>query len=152
MSAAILVVSASSPLSNAAVSFLFSFLLFDVASLSLLISALENLGCYMKFLDDSGFAKVLETQSQFGRAIENLINKKDTKGIEAGLNFIKGQEGGFDSALGKSFHDGIINRLFTNSTSKIKGKLQIDLAAYRKYVQQLKDNGIFDTFDKKTKK
>jgi len=116
------------------------------------VTALENLGGYMKILDDSGFAKTLETQSQFGRAIENLINKKDTKGIEAGLNFIKGQEGGFDSALGKSFHDGIINRLFTSSTQKVKGKLALNQGAYRKYVQNLKDTGIFESFPVKTQK
>ena len=49
-------------------------------------------------------------------------------------------------------HDGIINRLFTKSTSKDKGKLVLNLSKYRSFIDELKDTGIYDTFDKKTQK
>jgi hypothetical protein len=99
--------------------------------------------------------KILDTQVKFGKAIDGFMANNNTKGIDDALQFIINHSDevggktvkGFDTPLGKSFHDGIVNRLFESSTSKVKGKLQIDLGAYRQYVQQLKDNGIFDTFN-----
>ena len=123
-------------------------------------SSIEMLSSFVKKMDDSGLNKILDTQVKFGKAIDGFMANNNTKGINDALQFIINHSDevagktvtGFNTPLGQAFHDGIINRLFTNSTSKIKGKLQIDLGAYRKYVQQLKDNGIFDTFDKKTQK
>ena len=59
----------------------------------------------------------------------------NTKGINDALEFITNysvKEGdktltGFDTPLGKAFHDGIINRLFTKAVSKDKGKFKIDV-------------------------
>jgi hypothetical protein len=123
-------------------------------------NSIEMMSGFIKKMDDSGFNKILDTQVKFGKAIDGFMANNNTKGIDDALQFIINHTDevsgkavkGFDTPLGKSFHDGIINRLFETSTSKIKGKLQIDLGAYRQYVQQLKDNGIFDTFNKKTQK
>ena len=123
-------------------------------------NAIEMMSGFVKKMDDSGFNKILDTQVKFGKAIDGFMANNNTKGIDDALQFIINHTDevggktvkGFDTPLGKSFHDGIINRLFETSTSKIKGKLQVDLGAYRKYIQQLKDNGIFDTFNKKTQK
>tara|TARA_R100001224_G_scaffold52700_1_gene30821 strand:- start:536 stop:3709 length:3174 start_codon:yes stop_codon:yes gene_type:complete len=123
-------------------------------------SSIEMLSGFVKKMDDAGLNKILDTQVKFGKAIDGFMANNNTKGINDALQFIINHSDevagktvtGFNTPLGQAFHDGIVNRLFTNSTSKIKGKLQIDLGAYRKYVQQLKDNGIFDTFDKKTQK
>jgi hypothetical protein len=123
-------------------------------------NSIEMMSGFIKKMDDSGFNKILDTQVKFGKAIDGFMANNNTKGIDDALQFIINHTDevggktvkGFDTPLGKSFHDGIINRLFESSTSKIKGKLQVDLGAYRQYVQQLKDNGIFDTFNKKTQK
>ena len=123
-------------------------------------NSIEMMSGFIKKMDDSGFNKILDTQVKFGKAIDGFMANNNTKGIDDALQFIINHTDevggktvkGFDTPLGKSFHDGIINRLFETSTSKIKGKLQVDLGAYRQYVQQLKDNGIFDTFNKKTQK
>ena len=123
-------------------------------------SSIEMMSGFIKKMDDSGFNKILDTQVKFGKAIDGFMANNNTKGIDDALQFIINHSDevggktvkGFDTPLGKSFHDGIINRLFETSTSKIKGKLQVDLGAYRQYVQQLKDNGIFDTFNTKTQK
>ncbi len=124
------------------------------------LTAIDNLSGFIKKMDNTGFQKILDTQVQFGRAIDTFINNNNTKGIKEALDFItdhtdkvKGETlKGFKTPLGKAFHDGIINKLFKESTSKVKGKLQIDLGAYRKYIDNLKETGIFDTFDKKTQK
>ena len=123
-------------------------------------NSIEMMSGFIKKMDDSGFNKILDTQVKFGKAIDGFMANNNTKGIDDALQFIINHTDevggktvkGFDTPLGKSFHDGIVNRLFESSTSKIKGKLQVDLGAYRQYVQQLKDNGIFDTFNKKTQK
>jgi len=123
-------------------------------------NSIEMMSGFIKKMDDAGFNKILDTQVKFGKAIDGFMANNNTKGIDDALQFIINHTDevggktvkGFDTPLGKSFHDGIVNRLFESSTSKIKGKLQVDLGAYRQYVQQLKDNGIFDTFNKKTQK
>jgi len=123
-------------------------------------NSIEMMSGFIKKMDDSGFNKILDTQVKFGKAIDGFMANNNTKGIDDALQFIINHTDevggktvkGFDTPLGQSFHDGIVNRLFESSTSKIKGKLQVDLGAYRQYVQQLKDNGIFDTFNKKTQK
>ena len=107
---------------------------------------------------DSNIDKILDTQVKFGKAIDVFMANNNTKGINDALEFIANysvKEGdktltGFNTPLGKSFHEGIINRLFTKAVSKDKGKFKIDLGKYRTFVDQLKENGIFDTFDKKT--
>ena len=124
------------------------------------LTSIDNLSGFIKKMDDMGFQKILDTQVQFGRAIDTFIKNNNTKGIKEALDFITDHTDkvgdktlkGFDTPLGKAFHDGIINKLFKESTSKVKGKLQVDLGAYRKYIDNLKETGIFDTFDKKTQK
>jgi hypothetical protein len=101
--------------------------------------------------------KVLE---QYDRdVLKYLLDRPTLTAIDNLSGFIKKMDNtGFQKILdtqvqfGKAFHDGIINKLFKESTSKVKGKLQIDLGAYRKYIDNLKETGIFDTFDKKTQK
>ena len=115
-------------------------------------TALENLSGFMQKLDDSNFQKILDTQVSFAKGIDTFISNNNTKGINEALNFIKNLEGGFDSKLGKSFHDSIINRLFQNSTKKVKGILDFNQGSYRNYINELKDKGIYETFNPKTKK
>ena len=106
---------------------------------------------------DSNIDKILDTQVKFGKAVDVFMANNNTKGINDALEFIANysvKEGdktltGFDTPLGKAFHDGIINRLFNKAVSKDKGKFKINLDKYRGFVDELKDNGIFDTFDKK---
>ncbi len=121
--------------------------------------AIEQVANFSKKMADSNIDKILDTQIKFGRAIDDFMANNNTKGINDALEFIANysvKEGdktltGFDTPLGKAFHDGIINRLFTKAVSKDKGKFKIDLGKYRTFIDQLKDNGIFDTFDKKTR-
>ena len=122
--------------------------------------AIEQVANFSKKMADSNIDKILDTQIKFGKAIDDFIANNNTKGINDALEFITNysiKEGdkvlkGFDTPLGKAFHDGIINRLFTKAVSKDKGKFKINLDKYRTFIDQLKDNGIFDTFDKKTQK
>jgi tetratricopeptide (TPR) repeat protein len=122
--------------------------------------AIEQVANFSRKMADSNIDKILDTQIKFGKAIDDFMANNNTKGINDALEFITNysiKEGdkvlkGFDTPLGKAFHDGIINRLFTKAVSKDKGKFKIDLGKYRTFIDQLKDNGIFDTFDKKTQK
>ena len=122
--------------------------------------AIEQVANFSKKMADSNIDKILDTQIKFGKAIDDFMANNNTKGINDALEFITNysiKEGdkvlkGFDTPLGKAFHDGIINRLFTKAVSKDKGKFKINLDKYRTFIDQLKDNGIFDTFDKKTQK
>ena len=118
---------------------------------------IEQIANFSKKMADSNIDKILETQVKFGKAVDVFIANNNTKGINDALEFIANysiKEGdkvlkGFDTPLGKAFHDGIINRLFNKAVSKDKGKFKINLDKYRGFVDELKDNGIFDTFDKK---
>ena len=120
--------------------------------------SLEQIAEFSRKMADSNIDKILDTQVKFGKAIDVFMANNNTKGINDALEFIANysvKEGdktltGFNTPLGKSFHEGIINRLFTKAVSKDKGKFKIDLGKYRTFVDQLKENGIFDTFDKKT--
>ena len=120
--------------------------------------SLEQIAEFSRKMADSNINKILDTQVKFGKAIDVFMSNNNTKGINDALEFIANysvKEGdktltGFNTPLGKSFHEGIINRLFTKAVSKDKGKFKIDLGKYRTFVDQLKENGIFDTFDKKT--
>jgi len=120
--------------------------------------AIEQVANFSKKMADSNIDKILDTQIKFGKAIDDFMANNNTKGINDALEFITNysvKEGdktltGFDTALGKAFHDGIVNRLFTKAVSKDKGKFKLDLGKYRNFIDQLKDNGIFDTFNKKT--
>ncbi len=120
--------------------------------------SLEQIANFSKKMADSNIDKILDTQVKFGKAVDVFMANNNTKGINDALEFIANysvKEGdktltGFDTPLGKAFHDGIINRLFNKAVSKDKGKFKIDLGKYRTFVDQLKENGIFDTFDKKT--
>lgn len=115
-------------------------------------TALENLSGFMQKLDETGFQKVLDNQVLFAKGIDSFMSNKNTKGINEALDFIKNLDGGFNSELGKSFHDGIVNRLFQKSTSKVKGKLTLNQSSYRTFIDELKLNGIFETFNPKTQK
>ena len=120
--------------------------------------SIEQIADFSKKMADSNIDKILNTQVKFGRAIDDFMSNNNTKGINDALEFITNysvKEGdkiltGFNTPLGKSFHDGVINRLFTTSTSKDKGRLVLNLDKYRTFIQNLKDNGIYDTFNKKT--
>ena len=120
--------------------------------------SLEQIAEFSRKMADSNIDKILDTQVKFGKAIDVFMSNNNTKGINDALEFIANysvKEGdktltGFNTPLGKAFHEGIINRLFTKAVSKDKGKFKIDLGKYRTFVDQLKENGIFDTFDKKT--
>ena len=122
--------------------------------------SIEQIANFSRKMADSNIDKILDTQVKFGRAIDDFMSNNNTKGINDALEFIANysvKEGdktltGFNTPLGKSFHDGIINRLFTKSTSKDKGKLVLNLSKYRSFIDELKDTGIYDTFDKKTQK
>ena len=116
------------------------------------VTALENLSGFIKKLDDANFTKILETQDKFARSIDIFMSNKNTKSISDALKFIENLDGGFNNPVGKSFHDGIINRLFQKSTEKVKGKLTLNQSKYRKFIEELKLNGIYDTFDTKTQK
>ena len=118
---------------------------------------IEQIANFSKKMADSNIDKILDTQVKFGKAVDVFMANNNTKGINDALEFIANysvKEGdktltGFDTPLGKAFHDGIINRLFNKAVSKDKGKFKINLDKYRGFVDELKDNGIFDTFDKK---
>jgi tetratricopeptide (TPR) repeat protein len=120
--------------------------------------SLEQIAEFSRKMADSNINKILDTQVKFGKAIDVFMSNNNTKGINDALEFIANysvKEGdktltGFNTPLGKAFHEGIINRLFTKAVFKDKGKFKIDLGKYRTFVDQLKENGIFDTFDKKT--
>ena len=122
--------------------------------------SIEQIANFSRKMADSNIDKILDTQVRFGRAIDDFMSNNNTKGINDALEFIANysvKEGdktltGFNTPLGKSFHDGIINRLFDKSTSKDKGKLVLNLSKYRSFIDELKDTGIYDTFDKKTQK
>ena len=115
------------------------------------VTALENLSGFIKKLDDANFTKIFDTQTRFAAGIDVFMSNKNTKGIDEAIKFINSLDGGFNNPVGKSFHDGIINRLFQISTKKVKGKLTLDQNKYRNYIDKLKLNGIYDTFDDKTK-
>ena len=122
------------------------------------LNALDKLGGYMKKLENSNVLKTLNDQTQIGPAIKQLINQKETKKIADALDLIKNhtvKDGdktltGFNTPLGQSFHNAILDELFKTSTVKLKNKSQLNLEKYREFIQGLKDGGIFETFDKKT--
>jgi hypothetical protein len=124
------------------------------------VTALENLSGFVTKMKDAGIDKVIKTQNQFGRAIDDLITQKDTAKIGQLLDYINNYKvevdgkmvSGWKTPLGKSFHDGIINRLFTKSTKKVKGKLTLDQSKYRSFVENLKETGIFETLSKADQK
>jgi hypothetical protein len=121
------------------------------------LTALDNIGGYMKKLDNSGIRKTLADQSQVGPAIRELINQKETKKISEVLDLIKNHSDevngqtvtGWDTPLGQSVHNAIKNELFKFSTTKVKGKPKLNLEKYRKFVDNLKESGIWDTLPKK---
>ena len=124
------------------------------------VTALENLSGFMKKMKDGKVFNVLEQQNQWGRALDELITQKETKRIGEVLDFFKNhsetivKDGkdvvvkGWDSPLGKALHQGLINRLFTKSTHKVKGRLVLDQPKFRAFVENLKETGIFDTLPK----
>ena len=122
------------------------------------LNALDKLGGFMKKLENSNVLKTLNDQTQIGPAIKQLINQKETKKIADALDLIKNhtvKDGdktltGFNTPLGQSFHNAILDELFKTSTVKLKNKSQLNLEKYREFIQGLKDGGIFETFDKKT--
>ena len=124
------------------------------------VTALENLSGFVTKMKDAGIDKVIKTQNQFGRAIDDLITQKDTAKIGQLLDYFKNYKvevdgkmvSGWNTPLGKSFHDGIINRLFTKSTKKVKGKLTLDQSKYRAFIENLKETGIFETLSKSDQK
>jgi len=124
------------------------------------VTALENLSGFVTKMKDAGIDKVIKTQNQFGRAIDDLITQKETAKIGQLLDYINNYKvevggktlSGWNTPLGKSFHDGIINRLFTKSTKKVKGKLTLDQSKYRAFVENLKETGIFETLSKADQK
>ena len=113
----------------------------------------------MKKLENSNVLKTLNDQTQIGPAIKQLINQKETKKIADALDLIKNhtvKDGdktltGFNTPLGQSFHNAILDELFKTSTVKLKNKSQLNLEKYREFIQGLKDGGIFETFDKRLK-
>ncbi len=84
-------------------------------------SSIEMLSGFVKKMDDAGLNKILDTQVKFGKAIDGFMANNNTKGIDDALQFIINHSDevagktvtGFNTPLGKAFHDGIINRLFT---------------------------------------
>ena len=124
------------------------------------VTALENLSGFVTKMKDSGIDKVIKTQNQFGRAIDDLITQKETAKIGQLLDYFNNYKvevdgkmvSGWNTPLGKSFHDGIINRLFTKSTKKVKGKLTLEQPKYRSFIENLKETGIFETMSKADQK
>jgi len=124
------------------------------------VTALENLSGFVTKMNDAGIDKVIKTQNQFGRAIDDLITQKETAKIGQLLDYLNNYKvevdgktvSGWNTPLGKSFHDGIINRLFTKSTKKVKGKLTLDQSKYRAFIENLKETGIFETMSKSDQK
>jgi len=121
------------------------------------LTALDNLGGFMKKLDNSGIRKTLNDQSQMGPAIRELINQKETKKISDVLDLIRTHTDevdgktvmGWGTPLGQSFHNAIKTELFKFSTAKVKGKPTLNLEKYRSFIDGLKENGIWETFSKK---
>ena len=128
------------------------------------LTALDNLGGFLKKLDNSGIRKTLDDQAQVGAAVKQLTGQKETRKIADAIDLIKNHSvevlkgnkwetiTGFDTPLGRSFHNAIKNELFNFSTFTQKGKLQLDLPKYRKFVDDLKAGGVWDTFSAKDKK
>ena len=120
------------------------------------LTALDNLGGFMKKLDNSGVRKTLNDQAEIGPAIRELINQKETKKISEVLDLIRTHSDevdgktvmGWGTPLGQSFHNAIKNELFKFSTTKVKGKPVLNLEKYRGFVDGLKENGIWETFSK----
>ena len=52
------------------------------------VTALENLSGFVTKMKDAGIDKVIKTQNQFGRAIDDLITQKDTAKIGQLLDYI----------------------------------------------------------------
>ena len=123
-------------------------------------TALENLSGFVTKIKDAGIEKTIKTQNQFGRAIDDLIGQKETAKIGQLLDYINNYKvevddkmvSGWNTPLGKSLHDGIINRLFTKSTKKVKGKLTLEQPKYRAFIENLKETGIFETMSKADQK
>ena len=124
------------------------------------LTALDNLGGFLKKLDNSGIRKTLDDQAQVGAAVRQITGQKETRKIADAIDLIKNHSvevdgkivKGWDTPLGRSFHDAIKNELFNFSTFTQKGKLQLDLPKYRKFVDDLKAGGVWDTFSAKDKK
>ena len=124
------------------------------------LTALDNLGGFMKKLENSNILKTLNDQAEIGPAIRQLIDQKETKKIADVLDLIKNHKfdmgdktvTGFDTPLGQSFHDAIKNELFKVSTTKLKNKPQLDLQKYRAFIEGLEDSGVFATFSKQDQK
>ena len=120
------------------------------------LTALDNLGGFMKKLDNSGVRKTLNDQAEIGPAIRELINQKETKKISEVLDLIRTHSDevdgktvmGWGTPLGKSFHNAIKNELFKFSTTTVKGKPVLNLEKYRGFVDGLKENGVWETFSK----
>ena len=121
------------------------------------LTALDNLGGFMKKLDNSGVRKTLNDQAEIGPAIRELINQKETKKISEVLDLIRTHSDeidgktvmGWGTPLGQSFHNAIKNELFKFSTTKVKGKPVLNLEKYRGFVDGLKESGVWETFSKK---
>jgi hypothetical protein len=120
------------------------------------LTALDNVGGFMKKLDNSGIRKTLNDQSQMGPAIRELINQKETKKISEFLDFVRTHTDevdgktvmGWGTPLGQSVHNAIKTELFKFSTAKVKGKSTLNLEKYRGFIDGLKENGIWETFSK----
>jgi hypothetical protein len=120
------------------------------------LTALDNLGGFMKKLDNSGVRKTLNDQAEIGPAIRELINQKETKKISEVLDLIRTHSDevdgktvmGWGTPLGISFHNAIKNELFKFSTTRVKGKPVLNLEKYRGFVDGLKENGVWETFSK----
>ena len=127
------------------------------------VTALENLSGFIKKMKDGNIPKILDDQIQWGRALDDLITQKETAKIGQVLDFFKnhsetvikdGKEivvKGWDTPLGRSFHDGIIHRLFDHAAYKKKGIFTLDQNKFRSFVDNLKETGVFDTLPKNYK-
>ena len=105
------------------------------------LNALDKLGGFMKKLENSNVLKTLNDQTQIGPV--TTTSKKETKKIADALDLIKNhtvKDGdktltGFNTPLGQSFHNAILDELFKTSTVKLKNKSQLNLEKYRVYTR-----------------
>ena len=117
----------------------------DPEALNMLLSpgeqqAFRVAGKGLERLDSVGIQKALETQTRYTAMVTDLVNRKDTAGIDRFAQMIE-DAGGLNSDVGKSVRAALIDSIFDRVTKVEKGVPEVDFKSISGVLKQYKESG-----------
>ena len=97
-------------------------------------------GKALERLDSVGIQRALQTQTKYTAMIDDLVNRKDTAGIDEFKRMID-DAGGLNSPVGKSVRAALVDSIFNKVTKVEKGVPEIDFKAMNGALTQYKESG-----------